>query len=117
LGAETIGALGGDVAVSPESVWCDVVAFEEALKRGELDAALDLYGGELLPGLAVSGARGWDTWLDGERSRLRRQAAEAAAAAYERAKGAGDVEAAWRHLSKALSIDPAADARIGQALR
>jgi DNA-binding SARP family transcriptional activator len=44
-------------------LWLDVAAFEEALDRGELREATDLYTGELLP-------RSYDEWLLAERARL-----------------------------------------------
>lgn len=46
----------------PGALWCDVVAFEQAL-QARPDDALALYGGELLPGF-------FDEWLVDERQRL-----------------------------------------------
>jgi DNA-binding SARP family transcriptional activator len=44
-------------------LWLDVAAFEEALDRGALQEAVDLYSGELLQG-------SYDDWLLAERERL-----------------------------------------------
>ena len=45
-------------------VWLDVAAFEDALARGALREAVDLYSGELLQGC-------YDDWVLDERARLR----------------------------------------------
>ncbi|HTR22074.1 MAG TPA: BTAD domain-containing putative transcriptional regulator [Gemmatimonadales bacterium] len=79
--------LGGDVLVSrgmedlgidASKLWCDAIAFEAALDRGEAEAGLEIYGGDLLRGFFVAGAPEFERWLDAERSRLRDRATRAA---------------------------------------
>src|SRR5919112_3079154 len=49
LGAEVIIGRGADeVAVNRELLWCDAVAFEDALDAGRLTEAMELYLGDLL---------------------------------------------------------------------
>src|SRR5467141_4990162 len=43
------------IAFEPGTVWCDVVAFEQACKAGHAAQALQLYRGGLLEGCFVSG--------------------------------------------------------------
>jgi len=87
------------IGVNRERLWCDVWAFEEALKAGRLAEALDLWKGDFLPGLFVEGGD-FQRWLDGKRDRLARDAKHAAAQLVEEAEAAGDlpraVAAAWR---------------------
>ena len=86
LGNEVIVSRGEEeVAVAGDLLWCDALAFEERLTAGDTAAALDLYRGELLPGLYVAGAPGIERWLEEERVRLRQRAADAAWSLAEKA--------------------------------
>lgn len=53
----------GFLRLRPESLWCDLSAFEQALQRGELHEAARLASGPLLPGF-------WDEWILTERERI-----------------------------------------------
>lgn len=87
------------IGVNRERLWCDVWAFEEALKTGRLAETLDLWKGEFLPGLYVEGGE-FQRWLDGRRDSLARKAKHAASQLVAEAEAAGDlphaVAAAWR---------------------
>lgn len=79
LGAETLPGRGEEeLGVDRERIWCDVLAFRDALRSGHRDAALALYGGDLLEGMYVAGAPEVERWVDNLRGALRREAAEAA---------------------------------------
>ncbi len=52
--------------VVPGSLWCDALAFEQALRSGASADARALYAGELLPGY-------YDEWIGDERLRLEAQ--------------------------------------------
>ena len=71
-GEEEIGVAGGEL-------WCDAVAFEAALERGDPAGALALYRGPLLDGLYVAGAAEAERWFDDTQRHL---AARASAAAW-----------------------------------
>jgi DNA-binding SARP family transcriptional activator len=103
LGAATITSRGDDELGYVG--WCDAVAFEAAVRSGQLEAALALYQGELLRGLAID-AEGFTTWLDDERRRLRTMAARAAWDLAGRAEASGALETAlgWGH--RAMNLDP-----------
>ena len=53
-----------------EPVVSDVARLEAALEMGELEGALGLYQGELLEGVMLDGASGFDEWLELRRERL-----------------------------------------------
>src|SRR5205085_7354236 len=80
LGGATFVSRGEDeIAVARNAIWCDVIAFEEALARGDPVSALSLYRADLLQGLNVStGSSSLERWLDTERTRLRSSASAAA---------------------------------------
>jgi DNA-binding SARP family transcriptional activator len=68
-----------DVGLADGVLWCDAVAFEEALRAGRTAEGLALYRGDLLEGFSAPGtAVEFEHWLDAERVRLRRLASQAA---------------------------------------
>lgn len=98
----TITTRGHDeVGIDREKVWCDVMAFEEAIAAGDLLKAMDLYRGEFLRGFYVSGAPDFEHWQDREASRLRELAVRAAS---HLSTTMGD---APRWARRAREIDPA----------
>ena len=80
LGADVIVSRGpGELGVSADALWCDVVAFDQMIKSGDPSGALRLYNGELLPGFFIMDAGPeFDQWVSSERSRLQRAAYTAA---------------------------------------
>lgn len=84
LGVDTIVGRGDDeIGIAEGRLWCDVVAFEQAL-ADDPEAALELYRGPLLDGFYVSDAPGFEQWLEEERERLRLLAHGAAMRLVER---------------------------------
>jgi DNA-binding SARP family transcriptional activator len=119
-------ALGEDVLVSrgdeelgvpPGRLWCDAVAFSEAVERGELARALELYRGDLLEGFFVPAAAEFDRWLDGERQRLREAASTAAWALAERFETGEELTHAARWLRRAVRLAPDDERRARKAMR
>jgi DNA-binding SARP family transcriptional activator len=109
LGPDVIARRGsGEIALAGGVLWCDVLAFQQALDGGHPQAALDLYRGDLLEGFSFSGiSLELERWLDDARSALRRLAARAAATLSQRAADAGDLARAveWARRELALSTD------------
>jgi DNA-binding SARP family transcriptional activator/tetratricopeptide (TPR) repeat protein len=90
-------ALAGD-----EAVWTDVGELERLLAGGEVEAALELAGDELLAGLE-------DDWVYERRDALRDRIAEALAAAAADAEARGDLAAAARLTRRQAALDPLAE--------
>jgi serine/threonine protein kinase/DNA-binding SARP family transcriptional activator/Tol biopolymer transport system component len=79
IGAEALVSRNGDgIEVDPTRLWCDVAAFQSAVKAGDSAQALELYAGDLLPSFYVDDAPAFDEWMEQERTRLRLAAAGAA---------------------------------------
>jgi len=97
---------GDDVAVDRDHVYCDAIEFEAALNDGDLEKALSLYHGDLLPGLHVSMSPEFERWLDAERERLKRQACDAALKLSTNAESTRDSRAAGKWLRFALNLAP-----------
>jgi serine/threonine-protein kinase len=105
LGEEALVSRGDDeLEVDPRVLWCDAAAFARALDAGELEEALAIYGGDLLPGFFISDAPAFEEWLESERSRLAQQAAEAASKLAQGAETRGDLTLAAHWGRRALSL-------------
>ncbi|MFC5995260.1 ATP-binding protein [Pseudonocardia hispaniensis] len=92
-GAQTIRWKAGP------STWIDVVAFTDALARGDPAAAVRHYGGDLLPDCP-------DDWVLAERERLRRLSVDALAELAGSAAAEGRDADAVDHAHQLLRIDP-----------
>ncbi|MBW3575397.1 MAG: AAA family ATPase [Actinobacteria bacterium] len=81
------------------SSWVDVIAFQDALERGEDDAAVAIYAGDLLPDC-------YDDWVIEARDRLRQAAGGALDRLAAAAEDRGDHLAAIDHACARLRLDP-----------
>ena len=118
------GVLLGDgmeaVGVDGQRLWSDVAAFDAALQSGDLAGALELWKGEFLPGVHVSGGE-FERWLDETRAALQGRAVAAARRLVAQAEQATDLagavawarrltelapydETAWRQLISLLDV-------------
>ena len=118
LGADVIAGRGDEeVAVPDAALWCDSTELERALQAGEAERASLLYRGPFLEGLHVEGASGeFQDWLDRQRDRLQRRAAEAATLLMERAEREGRVPEAARWARRALELSPDDEAPLRRLL-
>jgi DNA-binding SARP family transcriptional activator len=94
------------IGVDAARLWCDATVFAEAVERGDVGLALDLYRGEFCPGLYVSGSPDLEHWLDEQRRRLRGRAFAALRTAGEQMVARGEGEAAARAARRALAMHP-----------
>lgn len=106
LGHDVIRSRGpGELGVCTDALWCDVIAFDQALKSGNPEEALRLYAGDLLSGFFIGASPEFEQWLDGERAHLRQSASTAA---WKLARSAErdsrfTKAAAWAHRAVELS--------------
>jgi DNA-binding SARP family transcriptional activator/Tfp pilus assembly protein PilF len=95
------------IAFEPGTVWCDVVAFEQACKAGHAAQALQLYRGGFLEGCFVlAGSTELEAWIASERTRLGQLAGRAAADVVEDAEQEGDLPTAVQAARLAIALDP-----------
>jgi TolB-like protein/DNA-binding SARP family transcriptional activator/Flp pilus assembly protein TadD len=103
LGPDAVISRNDDaVGLDWQNLWCDAVAFEEALDAGRLGDAVELYRGELLEGFHVANAPEFQRWLDAERGRLASRYVKAVERLAAERESAGDFSAAatwWRRLA------------------
>lgn len=95
-----------EVGIAPGTVLSDVFRFLRALEAGDDGAAVDAYGGDLLPGFILSGVYDFDRWLQGERHRLRAAAVQAALRLIGDSEEAGDLGRARELARWAMSLEP-----------
>lgn len=106
LGEAVITGSGDELRVPDDLLWCDAVAFEQALAAGEQAKALELYGGDLLSGFHLDDCIEFERWLDGVRQRLRDMAVAAALSLAGDEEHAGNGVAAAELLRRAVIWAP-----------
>lgn len=120
LGADALVSRNGDtLGLDWRNLWCDAIAFEEALDAGRLSEALELYRGALLDGFHVAGAPDFERWLDAERVRIASRYVKAAELFAQERQDAGDVESAvtwWRRLANCDPYNSRVAVRLMRAL-
>ena len=107
LGADVVVTRGDEeIGLNVDHLWCDVVAFDEAIVAQQFSEALELYRGETLDGFFISGAAEFERWLERERARLREAASRAARALVEQCEAADDLPAAAEWARRAVWLAP-----------
>ena len=100
---------GHSLTLEPAAVDVDAAAFERRLGEATpeaLEAAAELYRGDLLDGLGGAGQPRFEAWLLAERERLRALAVEALARLLAYHTRAGAVERATATAMRLLALDP-----------
>ncbi|MDH3427926.1 MAG: hypothetical protein OEM23_05770, partial [Gemmatimonadota bacterium] len=110
-----IGRGEDEVAIDPEQLWCDVTEFETALADGNLERAVELYRGDLLAGLFISGAPEYEGWLEQRRDDLRRKACAAAWGLADQAEADGN-SSAGHWARRATELAPFDEKLAAQAI-
>ena len=106
LGDEDALVGSKDLRLNLELIAVDVVEFDDALQRNDIDAAIRLYAGPFLDGFFVPRAPEFERWMENERRSLAHDYAAAlerlAALATER----GDAASAVGHWRRLAGTDP-----------
>lgn len=99
-------AFTNPVELPPGLVETDIARFEDTLNDGRLDDAVALWRGPLLDRFALTGATGWDDWVDARRTHLEKRFGTALRREAHRHREAGDPAAALPYLEKAAEVQP-----------
>ncbi|NUR20564.1 MAG: hypothetical protein HOQ12_13600, partial [Gemmatimonadaceae bacterium] len=121
LGTDVItGRTGEELAIDPALLWCDAVAFDDAVAGRRTLEAAELYRGELLAGFHVPGASAeLSSWLETTRAEYGRRHAAVLREIAEERERAGDFASAvdWRRrLAAHDPLDAAAALALMRAL-
>jgi DNA-binding SARP family transcriptional activator/TolB-like protein len=106
LGPDAVLSSATELRLNPAVVESDVVAFTAALRRGDRQAAVEVWGGPLLEGFHVSGAEAFEEWLDTERRRFSGEFGDALEVLTDEARKAGRYAAAVTGLRRLAALDP-----------
>jgi DNA-binding SARP family transcriptional activator/TolB-like protein len=107
LGPEVGVVRGGEeIAVDGEQLWCDAAGLEEAVAKGQLAEAVELYRGPFLDGFHLSGTPRFERWVEETRRRLRKSVQETTGSLAQRDEEAGDLEGAASWAARALELAP-----------
>jgi DNA-binding SARP family transcriptional activator len=108
--ADCLTADRNQVGLVADRVWVDALAFAELDARGELEAALDLCRGELLPELD-------DDWVLEARDVHTAAVVDVLARLASRREASGDLEAAISLSRRMVAIDPLGEAPTRELMR
>jgi TolB-like protein/Flp pilus assembly protein TadD len=119
LGRDSVRSVKGELALGRDVISSDLEAFQDALDRGDLEAAAACCTGPFMDGYFLEGSAAFDQWLGTMREELRRSTGEALEKLAHRAEahGAWDRAARWRRrMVRDAPFDSRAVARLMNAL-
>jgi TolB-like protein/DNA-binding SARP family transcriptional activator/Tfp pilus assembly protein PilF len=103
--SDSVFASSNPVRLDPDVVESDVAAFNAALARADLEAAVEQYKGSFLDGFYLDDAAEFERWVESERTRLAAAYADALDRLAQRADTARDYVAAVRWRRKLTEVD------------
>jgi DNA-binding SARP family transcriptional activator len=107
-----------EVALDSTVVRCDAVDFSQACESQEWARAVELYRGDLLPGVFIADVSSeFEQWLEAERDRLRRRAVGAAWSLVEVKEREGDPVGAAPWARRAVELSPDDEAGVRRLMR
>ncbi|HEX6250009.1 MAG TPA: BTAD domain-containing putative transcriptional regulator [Gemmatimonadaceae bacterium] len=115
LGEDAIRGAGPGLRLDETRIQVDVVEFEAAVRRGDLEHAAALYAGPFLDGFHLRRAAEFEHWIDAERDRLDHACCAVLEALAAAASERGDPAAAVDWWRRRAARDPL-DARVACAL-
>jgi len=95
-----------EISIDPARLKTDLTSAWDALRRGDTDAALSGYRGELLPGLFPQDSEGFQRWLDLERTRLKVALSTAGTARIDELETEGKLPQAVAVTRRVMDIQP-----------
>src|SRR6266567_6749303 len=119
LGSDFILSSGRELRLNPDLVQVDAWEFEEAIRARQWAAAVDRYKGTLLDGFHFADSREFESWIDSERARLRRDYQTAVEFLANAAAEAGEHSRSvtwWRRLANSDPLSAGATKKLMLAL-
>src|SRR5438045_3311174 len=119
LGSSFLLSTGRELRLNPDLVQVDAWEFEEAIRARQWAAAVDRYEGTLLEGFHFTDSREFESWIDSERARLRREYQTAVEFLANAAAEAGDHSRSvtwWRRIANSDPLSAGATKKLMLAL-
>lgn len=118
LGEEALSSRGDEeLALTPDALWTDVGAMREAVERGQLARAVELYRGDLMPGFFLTECHDFDGWLENERAALLEEAVAACWALAKHLESGSNYTDASRLAKKAARLDRTNERALRRSLK
>jgi DNA-binding SARP family transcriptional activator/tetratricopeptide (TPR) repeat protein len=95
-----------DVRLKVDLIQIDVIEFDDAIRAGDLDRAVGLFGGPFLYGFFFPRSSEFERWVEGERASLAHDYASALERVASLAMQRGQPAAAVVHWRRLAAIDP-----------
>jgi serine/threonine-protein kinase len=118
LGEETIVSRGDEeLALLPGALWSDTAAIREAVDRGQLAHAVELYHDELMPGFHLAECHDFDAWLEEQRAGLREAVVAACWALAQSLEAGGNGTQATKYAKRLTRLDKTNERLLRRALQ
>lgn len=114
FGRDAITGRGGQIALDPTRLSCDLVALDQALRDGDDRRAVELFRGDLLHGLFIPRAPRAMEWLATARRARRDRVIDAASRLAAHAEEARDVDQTLRWARRAAELMPVGERPASQ---
>ncbi|MGH7573889.1 MAG: BTAD domain-containing putative transcriptional regulator [Longimicrobiales bacterium] len=105
LGGDWLDATAHEIRVG-RGVRVDAHAFTQAIERGQVQGAAELYAGPFLDGMHLVDQRPWETWVEGRRAEYGRSFRRACREWLSSMREAGDLAGAIAAAQHWLAPDP-----------
>jgi DNA-binding SARP family transcriptional activator/TolB-like protein len=114
LGEDELFVVGRELRLNVQVISSDVEEFEAAIRRGQHERAVGLYGGPFLDGFYVREAPEFEAWVETERARIEQHAKESLRAAAAKVAERGDHVRSVEYCRRLAALDPlSSQAAIG----
>ena len=105
LGEEVLLSRGDEeLAIAPDALWCDATDLRRSIERGQLERAVELYQGDLMPGFYLPECHDFDGWLESQRTSLLEDVVAATWALAQHLESGDKRTDAVRHAKKAARL-------------
>jgi DNA-binding SARP family transcriptional activator len=106
LGADAVVGDGETVCLNPSVLASDVDDFDESIKAGQFERAVECCRGAFLEGFYVDNAPELERWIEDERARRNTECGRAVERLAEEAERAGDFRVAADHWRSRAALTP-----------
>jgi len=95
-----------ELRANPEVITSDIGMLEDAFAGGDAARAVAIYTGPFLDGFYLTGAEGFERWVEETRAALKTRVCEALESLAAQAASAGDVQTAVKWWRRLTALDP-----------
>ena len=118
LGEDTIVGRGDEeIALAPDTLWCDTTEVRSSIERGLLARAVELYHDDLMPGFHLPECQEFDSWLEEQRATLREAVVAACWALAQTLEATNNATMATKYAKRVTRLDKTNERLLRRALQ